>query len=164
MTEYGNVRVSLCLCGFYVISYEQTTQTIHLKHSQPLSVCLSCLTSSASSAGVQEAEVEGTRSQSPMCLPVAMGKPLATHTAEASTKLITAHQAHHCDDHPRAQTRDYLRLVPKQRAGSLRQKGKQMLDRSGHCAVRNSQSTATFSRRVCVYSVCPADHRNAVRV
>ena len=37
-----------------------------------------------------------------------MGKPLATHT-EASTKLITAHQAHHCDDHPRAQTWDYLR-------------------------------------------------------
>ena len=40
--EYGNVRVSLCLCGFYVISYEQTTQSIHLKHSQPLSICLSC--------------------------------------------------------------------------------------------------------------------------
>ena len=52
-------------------------------------------------------EVEGTRSQSPMCLPVAMGNPLATHT-EASTTLITAHQAHHCDDHPRSQTRDYF--------------------------------------------------------
>ena len=51
------------------------------------------------------------RSQSPMCLPVAMGNPLATHT-EASTKLIsemiTAHQAHHCDDHPRSQSRDYF--------------------------------------------------------
>ena len=109
--EYGNVRVSLCLCGFYVISYEQTTQTIHLKHSQPLSICLCrVLTSSASSAGVQEAEVEGTRSQSPICLPVAMGKPLATHT-EASTKLITAHQAHHCDDHPRSQSRDFFSLT-----------------------------------------------------
>ena len=32
-----------------------------------------------------------------------MGNPLATHT-EASTKLITAHQAHHCDEHPRSQT------------------------------------------------------------
>ena len=49
--------------------------------------------------------VEGTRSQSRMCLPVAMGNPLATHTG-ASTKLITAHQAHHCDDHPRSQNRD----------------------------------------------------------
>ena len=117
MIEYGNVRVSLCLCGFYVISYEQTTQTIHLKHSQPLSVCLSCphfvYTSLASSAGVQEAEVEGTRSQSPMCLPVAMGNPLSTHT-EASTKLITAHQAHHCDDHARSQSRDKVSL-PKHR-------------------------------------------------
>ena len=61
MIEYGNVRVSLCLCGFYVISYEQTAQTIHLEHSQPLSVSLVVLlTSSASSAGVHEAEVEGT--------------------------------------------------------------------------------------------------------
>ena len=59
---------------------------------------------------MQEAEVEGTRSQSPICLPVAMGKPLATHT-EASTKLITAHQAHRCDDHPRSQSRDFFSLT-----------------------------------------------------
>ena len=39
-----------------------------------------------------------------------MGKPLATHT-EASTKLITAHQAHHCDDHPRSQSRDFFSLT-----------------------------------------------------
>ena len=36
-----------------------------------------------------------------------MGNPLSTHT-EASTKLITAHQAHHCDDHARSQSRDKL--------------------------------------------------------
>ena len=62
---------------------------------------------------MHEAEVEGTRSQSPMCLPVAMGNPLSTHT-EASTKLITAHQAHHCDDHARSQNRDKVSL-PKHR-------------------------------------------------
>ena len=37
---------------------------------------------------------------------------------------------------------------------------RQMLDRSGHRAVRNSQSTASFSRRFCVYSVYRFDHRN----
>ena len=37
---------------------------------------------------------------------------------------------------------------------------RQMLDRSGHRAVRNSQSTASFSRRFCVYSVYRAEHRN----
>ena len=49
-----------------------------------------------------------------MCLPVAMGNPLSTHT-EASTKLITAHQAHHCDDHARSQSREKVSL-PKHRA------------------------------------------------
>ena len=29
MVELGSVRVSLCLCCFWVISYEQTTQTVH---------------------------------------------------------------------------------------------------------------------------------------
>ena len=43
-----------------------------------------------------------------------MGNPLSTHT-EASTKLITAHQAHHCDDHARSQSRDKVSL-PKHRA------------------------------------------------
>jgi hypothetical protein len=36
-----------------------------------------------------------------------------THT-EASTKLITAHQAHHCNDHPRSQSRFFF-LLPKHR-------------------------------------------------
>ena len=39
-----------------------------------------------------------------------MGNPLSTH-AEASTKLITAHQAHHCDDHARSQNRDKVSLL-----------------------------------------------------
>jgi len=52
------------------------------------------LASPASSAGVHEAEIEGTGSQSPMCFPVAMVNALATHT-EPSAKLITAHKAHH---------------------------------------------------------------------
>ena len=56
------------------------------------------LASPASSAGVHEAEIEGTGSQSPMCFPVAMVNALATHT-EPSAKLITAHKAHHCDGH-----------------------------------------------------------------
>ena len=43
-----------------------------------------------------------------------MGNPLSTHT-EVSTKLITAHQAHHCDDHARSQSRDKVSL-PKHRA------------------------------------------------
>ena len=38
-----------------------------------------------------------------------MGNRLSTHT-EASTKLITAHQAHHCDDHARSQNRDKVSL------------------------------------------------------
>ena len=42
-----------------------------------------------------------------------MGNPLSTHT-EASTKLITAHQAHHCDDHARSQSREKVSL-PKHR-------------------------------------------------
>ena len=37
---------------------------------------------------------------------------------------------------------------------------RQMLDQSGHGAARNSQSTASFSRRFCVYSVYRAEHRN----
>jgi hypothetical protein len=57
-------------------------------------------------AGVHEAEIEGTGSQSPMCFTVAMGNALATHT-EPSAKLIAAHKAHHCDGHAPTQTRDY---------------------------------------------------------
>ena len=47
-----------------------------------------------------------------------MGNPLSTHT-EASTKLITAHQAHHCDDHARSQNRDKLSL-PKHQFNSVK--------------------------------------------
>ena len=102
MIEYGNVRVSVCLCGFHVISYEQTTQTIHLKHSQPLSVCLSCSSLRQLPAPV----CTKLRSKAPVAVTNVLascdGKPaLSTHT-EASTKLITAHQAHHCDHHARA--------------------------------------------------------------
>ena len=64
---------------------------------------------------MHEAEVEGTRSQPPMCLPVAMGNAIATHT-EATTKLTTAHKAHHCDDHARSTTRDFS-AFPKHRVG-----------------------------------------------
>jgi len=84
-------------------------------------------TSSSQHISMQDTLSEGTaraaqlqctklRSKAPVavtnvCLPVAievaMGNPLATHT-EASTKLITAHQAHHCDDHVRSQSRGII--------------------------------------------------------
>ena len=75
------------------------------------------LASPASSAGVHEAEIEGTGSQSPMCFPVAMVNALATHT-EPSAKLITAHKAHHCDGHAPTQTRDYKTCSRVKRAKS----------------------------------------------
>ena len=70
MVELGSVRVSLCLCSFWVISYEQTTQTVHSVHSDvrvllaTLFMLVVLLASPASSAGVHEAEIEGTGGRS----------------------------------------------------------------------------------------------------
>ena len=58
------------------------------------------LASPASSAGVHDAEVEGTRSQSSMIALASCDGKRASHThGEPSTKLITALKAHHCDGH-----------------------------------------------------------------
>ena len=53
----------------------------------------------ASSTGVKEAGVDGTRSLSATGLPVVITNRIATQ-AEPSTKLATAHEAHHRDGHP----------------------------------------------------------------
>ena len=91
---------SLCLCCFWVISYEQTTQTVHSEYSQPLSdTCRApCIASLQRWCARTEAEIEGTGSQSPRCASHSCDgkRALATHT-EPSAKLITAHKAHHCD-------------------------------------------------------------------
>eukprot|EP00964_Phaeocystis_antarctica_P103222 scaffold68524_cov69-Phaeocystis_antarctica.AAC.1 len=81
---------------------------------QPLSVCLSCSSLRQLPAPV----CTKLRSKAPVAVTSVLascdGNPLSTHT-EASTKLITAHQAHHCDDHTRSQNRDKVSL-PKHRA------------------------------------------------
>jgi hypothetical protein len=80
--------------------------------SAPLCMLVVLLTSSASSAGVHKAEVEGT-SRSHQCACQLRWETRSRHTlTEASTKLITAHQAHHCDDHAdaRSQNRDKVSL------------------------------------------------------
>ena len=93
----ASLFVSLLFLGSFLMNkqhkrYTQSTPS----HSLMLAVLLA---SPASSAGVHEAEIECTGSQSPMCFPVAMRKRASDTHGAASAKLITAHKAHHCDAH-----------------------------------------------------------------
>ena len=68
MLESGSVRVSLRLYGFKVAFYDQTTQTTHSEHSQPISLYASRVPRLlASSVVAKEAGVDGTMSLSPTC-------------------------------------------------------------------------------------------------